>query len=970
MIMSYLIDHIVEKNRSQSVVPVICRYYCRDDDSGKMLSILKELVYALLNQVDVEKKGFPDWYEARQSVSVEPAMSSKELEGFLRSSVARLKRPVLFAIDGLDECDRDSRDSLLSFLNGISDKNKQVKYLVSSRTQDHIQESLGNGKQVAWINLKPGLSRDNLIISKEVNGRLRYCSNELKEMVSKTLSAKAEGNALWIRMVVSTIQASGITNLEKMTETLKNLPLPDEMSQLYQKLFRHCVEGYEPNSNLAWSALKILAAARRDLTAKELAWGAAMAFVGESYKEIAQVGTEADYDRIVGLIRPFVTELGSPAAGVDTNSVSAGSDPDVKVRLTHQSVKQFVLAYGNVPGSAIAHATAPTTEFQSATSGFLPDQFMLDVCLRYLLLKEINEHELFTSKSIDMQPSQPQDGFLTRTVVLGPVNATHGWTTVEQRLPKYKLKESDFGGFFVYASFYWIKHLDRANSDSALPLGDFEELCKYKSQRLDNWLQQLRRPNRTVRPRYQLNSCTFDPLVVAAFYLPDAGLFQVLKSGVFKEGYYGDDPLVTATKVLLEHDMLPRLRVLLTHHKCMKEFQMFKCFRDIINKWRGKRCGALRAREDQHEENQRAEEEEQHEAERRRNWDALFDLVKPTLDTMLTEQWANDLFCMAAGKGCMPVVERLVHAAENNAALKAAIWGVERNAALQVSLWGVGKTAAIVTALQLGHQSIGRAAANAHLDVVKYLLAQQDADKHLFHVNAKGETTLHLAARRCEPDIIKVLVPRLGAFLTRVDCKGNTALGEARGAGYVQIAKRNESVRLLKKACAERVEAERAEAERVETERIEAARAEVKRVEAEKAEAGRMEAERVEAERVEAERVEAERVEAERVKAESIEADRVEAERAEAERVEAQRANSLTALMKNYIYPAAMRLAQTTPRKRYVGGILALVLTQAAMGLARRSQRSQNGRGLLAVGLSSCYDVFQLSRGVLSRWKR
>ena len=55
---------------------------------------------------------------------------------------------------------------------------------------------------------------------------------------------------------------------------------------------------------------------------------------------------------------------------------------------------------------------------------------------------------------------------------------------------------------------------------------------------------------------------------------------------------------------------------------------------------------------------------------RHENWDLVFDVVNHILDTLIREQWANELLCVAASAGCMPILQRLITTAQRNVQLR------------------------------------------------------------------------------------------------------------------------------------------------------------------------------------------------------------------------------------------------------------------------------------------------------------
>lgn len=104
---------------------------------------------------------------------------------------------------------------------------------------------------------------------------------------------------------------------------------------------------------------------------------------------------------------------------------------------------------------------------------------------------------------------------------------------------------------------------------------------------------------------------------------------------------------------------------------------------------------------------------------------------------MLEEKWGNELLCLAAKAGCMPIVQRLLGGSEHNTGLRAEL--------LQGS-----------PSKEIMHQSIGEAVIGNPVDVVEYHLSKEGIRTHLEHRNSRGENVLHLASKLCNPAMLRL----------------------------------------------------------------------------------------------------------------------------------------------------------------------------------------------------------------------
>jgi len=157
-----------------------------------------------LNKLLALKRVFFEWYKCILASGLpEPAENFKTLEAWLQSTLESLDRPLIFAIDGLDECDGQSRGQLLASLKAISETTPSLKLqVVSTRPEEVILRQLeGTSKIVMEFNAE----QDRHIAEKTVETRLPDLTDEVKALVIDALSGSAQGSAIWTRMTVELI---------------------------------------------------------------------------------------------------------------------------------------------------------------------------------------------------------------------------------------------------------------------------------------------------------------------------------------------------------------------------------------------------------------------------------------------------------------------------------------------------------------------------------------------------------------------------------------------------------------------------------------------------------------------------------------------------------------------------------------------------------------------------------------------
>lgn len=625
---AYLVDELNRRDEHQLPRPKVCYYYCRDDDTGQAINILSTLILALLEQLSGLKRTFYDWYKEKQACGIlEPATNAKMLGGFLESVLVTLDRLLFIVIDGLDECDSISRKTLLEYLKRLSNKTPRLKILLSSRPEEGILEQLD---QVPRIDMKSDADRDAVIVRHTVEGRLSHLSTDVKKLVTETLSRRAQGSAIWSKMAIELIEVRKIRALGPMRLFLDEMPLPGQLSNLYDKLLLRNSSNDIENQELATMALKLLAVACRPLSIQELAWAVALAAAQGTVNTVAALSQLVDHQRIMSLIHPFINRI-------DFTDVRKR-----QVQLVHQSVREYIV-------KKCSRRQAPATSItpdQSSTynNSNNPEAFILELCIDYLMLDEIGSTPLFSEEQIAID-ELPQDFDLFNDNEPFEYDRHCTWEAWEEDMIRYDPTERGFGEFFVYASSYWLKHLGAVESEPLPLLAKIEMLCQAGSIRLDNWINQHCRPGCAIKARFEFYSHLYDPLSITALYGSDRFLRDMLQSSTFDSDKYLPSPAVCAADQILQWGDLSKLKILFIEGKLGHQLRNVDFFRLIIREWSN-----IRAR---HE-----------------DWEAAFSLVDSVLDTMVEEQWGHELLCIAARSGCMPMVQRLLSQAQRKAELK------------------------------------------------------------------------------------------------------------------------------------------------------------------------------------------------------------------------------------------------------------------------------------------------------------
>ncbi|KAG9247285.1 hypothetical protein BJ878DRAFT_580806 [Calycina marina] len=504
--------------RAANSQQLICYHYCRDDETGQAIYIFSNLILLLLEQLSGLKKTFLDWYkQAITSGNFEPATDAKKLEGFLQKILQTLDRPFFIVIDGLDECDRPSQNSLLKSLKRLSQMTPRLRLIISPRPQEEILEQLSG---IAKIDLSSDANRDRVIVEKTVERKLFNLSKDVRALVIETPSPLAQGSAIWTRMIVEPIEVRKIKALSPMQDFLENIPLPKQLSELYGTLISRCTSDDPENLKVVTTALEVLAIVRRPLSILELAWAVALGSAREEVSTVTALARLVDHQRVMSLIHPFV-------AHVDFNDVKKR-----QVKLVHQSVKEFIVRTSNRSG--------------------LQKAAILGICIRYLLLDDFGHTDLFSEEQVAIEElPQEFDLFNNDEEPLGKKN-----------MIRYDPTDRGFGELFVYASCHWLEHFGAVTVEPLPGLENIENLCQAGSTRLQNWIKQKCRPECTIKPRSLFDSRLYDPLSITSLYGSESMLRDMLESSDFDNDKFLHNPAMGAADQILQWGDFSRLRIL------------------------------------------------------------------------------------------------------------------------------------------------------------------------------------------------------------------------------------------------------------------------------------------------------------------------------------------------------------------------------------------------------------------------
>lgn len=176
--------------------------------------------------------------------------------------------PLHWIVDGLDEC--DTPRAFLDILRSLQKCNKAVHIFITSRKTETLTSLFNRQSDISveTIDIRPQetiQSDIRMVIENDL--QFMRGSDELRLEVMESILERADGNHLWVRLVLDQILRCHTT--QAMRRTLDELPAG--MEAVYRQMVSTIVEGLSKEDvSLAIQILKWTACAYRPLTLEEL----------------------------------------------------------------------------------------------------------------------------------------------------------------------------------------------------------------------------------------------------------------------------------------------------------------------------------------------------------------------------------------------------------------------------------------------------------------------------------------------------------------------------------------------------------------------------------------------------------------------------------------------------------------------------------------------------------------------------
>lgn len=266
---SILSTHVISHLRGLGVE---CQYFFfkSGDQTKRSLSVLlRSIAYQVARNIPAFRRVLIELSsEGFTLENADPALIWQKIYESILFEM-ELSRPLYWVIDALDES--ESPKALLNLLQSLQSSRATVHVLIVSRKTERLVLAFDRLSSFMSVDLieKDRHNHNSNDIHAFLEREIKHMrgSDELKQQVMQSIMSRAEGNFLWVRLVLEEIQ--NCHTEEAVQETLNEIP--SDISKLYERIELAILNNpRKSNRVLAKTLLQWTICAPRSLTLKEL----------------------------------------------------------------------------------------------------------------------------------------------------------------------------------------------------------------------------------------------------------------------------------------------------------------------------------------------------------------------------------------------------------------------------------------------------------------------------------------------------------------------------------------------------------------------------------------------------------------------------------------------------------------------------------------------------------------------------
>jgi hypothetical protein len=374
---SVLARSIIDDVQASSPVTMCFFFFKDNDEQNHLATALCSILHQLFSQRPyLLHHAIPSWEKNGEEKNGERLQQEVDelWRIFTAAALADVSHNTICIFDALDECREMDQGQLIEKLQTFycqpSTKDTRLKFLVTSRPYDHIQDHFrAITDSFPHIHIKGEEENDQ--IGEEIDLVVKIRVRELAETVPLSLDVyqrvqqqllQMENRTyLWLRLAIDDIRTTFKRSL-RPTESSITL-IPPSVNAAYEKILSRVPVD---QTDIVKKILEIIVAARRPLTIREMAMALGIATCLGPRTTIQAGLDPIDLDeklrQLCGLF-------------VFTNHS--------KIYLIHQTAREFLIGKKN--------SNILNFAYWSSLSG--AEDLMAEICLRYLLMEDLKDCE-------------------------------------------------------------------------------------------------------------------------------------------------------------------------------------------------------------------------------------------------------------------------------------------------------------------------------------------------------------------------------------------------------------------------------------------------------------------------------------------------------------------------------------------------------------------------------------------------
>src|SRR5467141_5332871 len=276
MLMIGIIDELqqqVARSRKSSATEVLSYFLCQGTDSrlNTATAILRGLIYLLASEQPFLISHLRKKYDHAGRKLFEDSSAFYCLADVFRQMVQDPKlKAAYLVVDALDECEEGLLQLLDLITSTVSAQSSCIKWIVSSRNQDDIEQWLGFDDSHTRLSLE--LNADHISHAVDVYidfkvSQLISLRNDkaLQEQVQDQIRQKSDGTFLWVALVFEELRGALRRNLSRMLNRI-----PKGLTPLYDRMIKQIQQHEYDNPQLCILILATATLAYRPLHMLEL----------------------------------------------------------------------------------------------------------------------------------------------------------------------------------------------------------------------------------------------------------------------------------------------------------------------------------------------------------------------------------------------------------------------------------------------------------------------------------------------------------------------------------------------------------------------------------------------------------------------------------------------------------------------------------------------------------------------------